>query len=199
MDHLVRLKQGMSGSPSWRYIHLVIAQMLVICCLTGCIHRHQAPLAACLPFGANERSEVTPPLPAPSGDAIDGIQVRQLDGDSLTQGENAKFAVRVWYTLGTADEALLSLNLNQFQNHLSCVSEKDLVGSVPAKAGADSLVKIDHGKHAIDFLVTLKAGEVNGAIVKNGAVSFESSMWRAKPRYKFLTRRFGTDFCLQFK
>jgi hypothetical protein len=131
--------------------------MLAICCLTGCIHRHQRPLAAGL-----------------SDDAIDGIQVRRLDGNGLTQGENAQFAVRVWYTLSTSDQALLSLNLIQFRNPLSCASEQDIVGIVQAKAGADSLAKINRGRHTIDFLVTLKAGVVNNTTIKNGAVSFES-------------------------
>lgn len=199
MTLLFHLRRGIFRFSSLGDIVLVLASMLVFCCLIGCIHRHQNPLAPGLPSDTNEGNEAAPPIPNLTGDAIDGIQVKQLNGAGLKQGEDAQFSVRVWYTLNTSDQALLSLNLDQFRNPLSCASEQDFVSSVHAKAGLDSLAVISRGKHAVDFLVGFKAGAVNGAVVKNGAVSFESSMWKANPRYKFLTRWFGTDFCLQFK
>ena len=199
MTLLFHLRRGIFRSCSLGGVVWVLASMFAFCCLIGCIHRHQSPLAPVLPSDTNEGNNVTPPIPSPTGDAIDGIEVKQLNGTGLKQGEDAQFSVRVWYTLNTSDQALLSLNLDQFRNPLSCAAEEDIVSSVQAKMGADSLAVISRGKHAVDFLVGVKAGAVNGAVVKNGAVSFESSMWKANPRYKFLTRWFGIDFCLQFK
>jgi hypothetical protein len=175
-------------------VFMKVCVVMVLWCLVGCVNRCQ--LTAAPERGGNASGAMAPTV---QSDAIDSIQVRHINGAELQYGKDAQFTVRVRYTLSSSDQALLSLNLDQFHNPLSCISSQDVVGTMQAKSGEDYLAKISGGKHSIDFVVTWKGGLLGRADVKSGAISFSSSMWREKPRYEFLTKRFGTDYCLQFK
>jgi len=169
-------------------------------------YRQSALQRACLllpllgVFGCNlpRLGRTTPPLApdldsAAPADSIKLISVHQPPG-SLRPGHPTDLIIRIQYTLSSVDRAELVVRLDQFPDRYSCT-------------GSDGVTLLEKnmpmslGSHVVELLVTWPgdtgAGS-NGRAFGTGAISISASMGTEKPKYEFLTRKFGTQYCMQF-
>jgi len=160
--------------------------MLAVVLTSGCAHRHVGmPLAG-----------------IPRFDSIALISVDQLNGNVLSWGTPAHFKVRLEYSLLTYEEALLSFRIDQFSNPDSCVPTTDEPNRTNIRiTPATTAMRIYRGTHTLEFPISWQGDKreaPNARISENGAISFQASMSTTNPRYQFLTRSFGTQFCMRF-
>jgi len=159
---------------------LILALLLV----SGCVHRH-APM-----YSAG----------TPRFDSIALISVDQLNGNAVKLGTPAQFKVRLEYSLFTYDEALLSFRIDQFANANSCVPSTDEAYSANIPVTPATTIRIYRGTHALEFPISWlghKRDGANKSAPEVGAISFKASMSTTNPYYQFLTRSFGTQFCMR--
>lgn len=159
--------------------------LLSLCILTGCLCH---------------RTLVNAPDP-PQVDSIIRISVDQ-GKDSLARGLPVHMLVRVQYTLATYDTGFLSLTLDQFPNTQSCIPQAGQeVSRIDVPGSPGNLAPIVRGTHTLEIPVTWPGDTgqgTDGHVMGSGAISFEGSLWSDHPRYRFLTRAFGTQYCVRF-
>ncbi len=143
----------------------------------------------------------TPPVPPDSfpvpTDSIAVVSVNQPGepgGISLKSGNPAVWNVKVQYTLTTVERARLSLSLDQFADRTGCTGSD-------VQTPAVKTVPITRGTHELEIPITWPGDTgagTNGRVYGAGAVSIRISLSTERPDYQFLTRRFGTEICMQF-
>lgn len=154
-------------------------------------------LAGCL------RNRVSARIVPPSiDDSIGLVYVRHLDGPTFEVGKPAHLLVRLEYTLDLYDSARLSLSLEQFSsNPNTCSAAGELVKTIPVHISSEDAIPIFRGTHTVEIPVTWSgnpgAGS-DGRPIKTGVITFQSSMVTDVSHYKFLTRSFGSEYCVRF-
>ncbi len=160
--------------------------ILALILISGCVHRHAPMYSAGIP----------------RFDSIALISVDQLNGNEVKWGTPAHFKVRLEYSLFTYDEALLSFRIDQFPNPNSCVPSTDEPYSANIPVTPATSIRIYRGMHALEFPISWPGDKRDGAnkrVSEVGAISFKASMSTTNPHYQFLTRSFGTQFCVRFE
>ena len=143
-----------------------------------------------------------PVAPELTGDSIQLITVRQVDGKTLQRGKPIRLIVRVAYGLTSRETAILALGLDQFPDRTSCVSPKgDLDNGGAVATVAETRIPIQRGSHVVEVPIAWPGDtgvETQGKIFSQGTISLHASMWSDRPEYKFLIRWFGTEYCERF-
>ena len=142
--------------------------------------------------GCAHHCSVSHSVPVMNGDVIRLLSFDEIGAPSLTPGKQARFSVRVQYTLTTYDRAVLSIDLIQFANRDSCATDAGQIVQ-----SAHFAVQIERGSHEIETTMTWPGDQVHSP--QTGAVSVQTSMGLAQPAYQFLTRLYGTQYCLRFQ
>jgi hypothetical protein len=152
--------------------------------------------------GCKRVSVAHPVTPDLTGDSIQLITVRQVDGQALQGGKPVRLILRVGYGLISRETAILALALDQFPDRTSCVPPKgDVDNGGTVATVAEVRVPIQRGSHVVEVPIVWPGDTgvgTQGKIFSQGTVSLHASMWSDKPEYKFLTMWFGTEYCERF-
>lgn len=179
----------------------VVASRVTVCALivslsilAGC-RRHRIPG----PVSSDSVPDLT--IPLQNADSIALLSVRLAHGNSLDRGQPVDMVVTIQYTLATRDSAFLKLDLDQFPNRESCVAQAENNGTPAFATPVAKEVPISRGTHTLVIPVAWPGDTENGTTgptLGAGAVSFRASLRTSHPDYEFLTRRFGTEYCMRF-
>jgi len=167
---------------------------LALVVLPGC---HHSRVASSAPPVA-PASATTPDLLA---DSIALIQVKQVHGDALQRGSPVDMLVELRYTLAARDRAFLTLSLEQFPIRETCASSLEGGSVAVVLTPVMKEIPIVRGTHALEIPITWPGdtGEgTNGRVFGAGTISFRAAMRIDRPNYQFLTRNFGTEYCVRF-
>lgn len=159
-------------------------------------------LCLLVPLGGCHCVRVPPPpmqqvLPS---DHIRLVSVEKQTKEGFERGKPVSFIVRLEYTLSSYDKGLISIAVDQFPNRNSCISSEtrpfDKIDARP-----ESTVPISRGTKTIEIPVTWPGDTgkgTSGGILGTGAISIEGSLWSEPLNHRFLTRYFGTEYCMRF-
>jgi hypothetical protein len=152
--------------------------------------------------GCKRVSVAHPVAPELTGDSIQLITVRQVDGQTLQRGKPMRLIVHVAYGLTSRETAILSLGVDQFSDVTSCIPPKGDVDNGDTVATVSEVrIPIHRGSH-MDEVPIVWPGDTGvgaqGKIFNRGTISLHASMWSDKPEYKFLMKWFGTEYCERF-
>jgi hypothetical protein len=152
--------------------------------------------------GCKRVSVAHPVAPELTGDSIELITMRQVDGQALERGKPIRLIVHVAYGLTSRETAILALGLDQFSDRTSCIPPKgDVDNSNTVATVAEVRIPIQRGTHMIDVPIVWPGDTgvgAQGKIFNQGTISLHASMWSDKPEYKFLMKWFGTEYCERF-
>jgi hypothetical protein len=152
--------------------------------------------------GCKRASVARPLAPELTGDSIQLMAVRQVDGQTLQSGKPERLIVHVAYGLNSRETAILALGLDQFPDRTSCVPPKgDVDKGSAASTVAEVRIPIQQGSHVVEVPIVWPGDAgvgTKGKIFSQGAISLHVSMWSEKPAYKFQTKWFGTEYCERF-
>jgi hypothetical protein len=148
-------------------------------------------------------SVAPPDITAVQWDSISIVSVKLLSGYKLDPAGLNQFLVRIAYTLQTYDSALLSLSIDEFNNPHSCIPKTVGTGDVlGVESKSVQFIPIQRGTHFVDIHLNWEGVDMHVSNTAKagatGTISFQGSMWIDNPRYRFLSRSFGTSFCTQF-
>jgi hypothetical protein len=168
-----------------------LALFLALVALLGCHHVRIS--GAALPPAATAAAQE---------DSITLISVRQVPETALQHGKSTQLIATIRYTLSMIDHAHLTVNLDQFSSHDTCTSsDEDAANRAVIQLPPEKAIPIMQGTHTVEIHITWPGdtGEgTNGRTFGAGAISLRASMGTDHPNYEFLTRRFGTQYCMQF-
>lgn len=172
----------------------VCVLILSPCLVAGCRHTR---VANSVPPG----SLAGPAIQNQNADSIALVFVPKSPGESLERGRPVEIIVSLQYTLATRDNAILRLSLDQFSNRESCVPSAESNGSPAFLNPAERVIPVTRGTHKLEIPITWPGDTgdgTNGRIFGSGTLSFHASLGIERPDYEFLTRRFGTEYCMRF-
>lgn len=103
--------------------------------------------------------------------------------DDMVSDQPAVITARLRCTLTTRDRAVLIVRLLHFADRESCIHDRPRVID-------EKRLSITRGTHLAEESLAWSGD-------RDGAVSLEAVLQTEDPQYVFLTRRFGTEYCLQ--
>jgi len=152
--------------------------------------------------GCKRASVARPVAPELTGETIQLIAVRQVEGQTLQRGKPVPLIVRVAYSFSSHETAILALNLDQFPDRTSCVPPIGGANNGTTVATvAESRIPIQRGSHMVEVPIVWPGDtgvETQGKIFNGGTISLHASIWSDNPEYRFLTKWFGTEYCERF-
>jgi hypothetical protein len=177
-----------------RFASAFCALLILLLAIAGCHHaRVMKP--------ANSLAPANSVIPFQNTDSIALVRVKLAQADALKRGKPQEMTVIVQYTLVSRNDAFLRLSLDQFSNRESCVTPEASAGPFALVSLSAREIQMSRGTHTVEIQMTWPGdtGEgTDGHIFGSGAVSFQASMRTRRPNYEFLTRRFGTEYCMRF-